>query len=153
MIKIFPMKTPVHVFNTWFMSILVAALIVFVYQQLQYASVSSNEGLFPFLFPVLIYVLIAATPSFFISWVFLALIEKTSYSSYEKLFLWFIAAILSVVLNVFIPVLVFTKEIFSTELLFIFWPAYLAVVITILLRLKQFFSFINKTTHHETNMV
>jgi hypothetical protein len=147
------MKAMQHVFNTWFISILVATLIVFVCNQLQYASASLDEGLFPFLFPVLFYVLVAAAPSFFISWAFLALIEKSSYLSYEKLFLWFLAAILSVVLNVSIPVLIFTREIFSTELFFLFWPAYVAVVITIILRLKHFFSFLNKTTHHETSMV
>jgi len=141
------MKTFLHVFNTWIVSIFIAAFISFV------CELNSNEWFDPFLFPVFFYFLVAAIPSFFISRAFLALIQQAAYSNYEKLFLWFFTAIVSVVLNIFILLLVFVREIISTEIIFLFWPAYAAVVVTIVLRSKQFFSLVNKTTHHETNLV
>lgn len=147
------MKTFLHILNTWLASILMVLLISFIYVQFLYGPANFIEWFSPALFMVLFYCMLAATPSFLISWAFLALIKQVSYSNYEKLLLWLLAAIVSISLNIFILFLLFAGEIISPEIIFFFWPAYAAVVITITLRLKQFFSFINKTNHHETNMV
>lgn len=138
------MKIFLHVLNTWFISILIALLIAVIY---------INEVFQPYLVVALLYVVALGSLSFFISWGFLALIQQASWSSYEKLFLWFFVAIVSVALNIFILLLLFVREMISPETFFFFWPAFAAVIITITLRVKQFFSLINKTTHHETSMV
>jgi hypothetical protein len=147
------MKIFLHVLNTWVLSILIAVLMLFVYEQFEFSPANSNLRVDPLFFLAIFYVMVAGMPSFFISWAFLAIIQKTSYTSYEKLFLWLLAAILSIALNVLILWLALIGEIASIENFFIFWPAYAGVAVTIIVRLKQFFSMINKTTYHETNMV
>ena|SRR5258705_12167027 len=147
------MKTFLHVLNTWLISVLITLMIAFGYEVL-INNPSDFKGLpNPTLLLILFYCLLAATPSFLISWAFLVLIKPTSYSIYEKLLLWFLTVFLSVVLNIFIAVLVIAPEIISLGIFFFFWPVYVSIVVTIILRLKQFLLLINKTPKHETNMV
>ena len=148
------MKKFLHVLNTWLVSILILLLGYFIYDQFTYNTGDFDEWFNdPELFLVLFYAMIITVPSFFISWVFLSIIQKTCYSNYEKLFLWFMAVIIATVLNILIVALIFYDELPPVDIFFFFWPAYVAAVISILIRLKQFFSLINKATSHETNMV
>jgi hypothetical protein len=145
------MKTFLHVLNTWLLSILVMLPLAIGYER--YLDGDFYALYDPELVLVLLVCLVTAIPSFFISWIFLAIIRRAFYTIYEKLFLWLLAAIVSIVLNIFILLLVFGEVTISPEIFFLFWPAYAAVIVTILLRLKQFFSLINKTIEHETNLV
>jgi hypothetical protein len=147
------MKMFLHILNTWLASILMALLVSFIYAQFLYGPADFIGWFSPASCLVLFYCMLSATPSFLISWALLALIKQASYSNFEKLFLWLLAAIVSISLNIFILLLLFAGEIISLDIFFIFWPAYAAVVITIILRLKQFFLLVNKTTPHETNLV
>lgn len=147
------MKLFIHVFNTWIISLLMGCLILLFYINLSVNSASSAEWFSLSFIPTFMFILVLALPSLFISMWFLSLIRKTAYSVYEQFFLWYLAAIAAITVNVIIPVLIFLGGISSINDFYIFWPAYTAVVLTITIRLKQFFSFTNKTTEYENDLV
>ncbi len=151
------MKTFLHVLNSWLLSIFIALFFLILWARYE-------DGVFsllsdPYLMPVLLFCFAGAIPSFFISWLFLEIILNLSYSNYEKYFLWAFAVVLSIIFDIIVVLFIldgFTlgiKATFYSGIFFYFWPAYLAAIVGILIRLQQFFSLINKTKTHETNMV
>ena len=140
------MKTFLHVLNTWLLSIFIALLFLILWARYEDGDFSLLSD--PYLMLVLLICFTGAIPSFFISWVFLAFILKFSYSNYEKLLLWAFAVVLSIVFDIIIVLFIidgFTLAIRATiysEILFYFWPAYLAAIFGIFIRQKQFFFFL-----------
>ena len=148
------MKTFLHVLTTWCLSIFITLLLVILWSGYEDGNFSSLWD--PALLSVLLICFVAAIPSLFISWLFLVFILKIFDSNYARFFLWVFAAIISILMDIII--VLFVVDDFTLigitmypKILFIFWPPYLAAIIGILIRAKQFFSLNDKT--HETGMV
>lgn len=134
-----------HTFYTWIVSILLLVIGLIGYTFL-YSALYGQAGWFaPDLFSTLFFITVAGTPSFLIAWALLFCIITSGFAPSEKFFLWIIAAVASVVMNIALLLLVFADEVLNLDTLLYFWPAYLATIVTIAFRVKQFFLLIHKT--------
>jgi hypothetical protein len=130
-----------------------AGLGILVYEIIIYGSRADYSLLSLSFMPAFFGICLLGSPSFFVSWAFLSVINRTYYSQYEKLFLWYLSVIISIIVNLLLISFLIGREFISLETILLFWPAYTAAVITITIRLKQFFSLTNKNTDHETQLV
>ena len=89
--------------------------------------------------------MVASSPAFLMAWGVLSIIIMSAYSQVEKIGLWILAVILSIVINIICLLLVFAREEISREMLWMCWPAYLSAAVVITIRSKQFFSLIHKS--------
>jgi hypothetical protein len=141
-----------HVSYTWFFANVLHPFVVLLFFGISdYASVAD---LFGALFSVFIYSLIFSLPSLFISFLVVYLFSLSPASAITKYFCWMVVAPVVVVINYIFMFLLFGGEIFFSELE-IALPAVIAVVITIIIRHKQFLILFNqiKKTKNENNLV
>lgn len=135
----------IHTFYTWLVSILLLVIGLTGYTFL-FSVLYGRAGWFtPDLFSTLFFVMIAGSPSFLLAWALLFCITLSGFTPSEKFFLWIIAAVASIVMNIALLLLAFDDEIFNLDALLYFWPAYLATIVAIAFRAKQFFFLIHKT--------
>ena len=134
-----------HTFYTWIVAILLLVVGLTGYTFLSSALYGQAGWFAPDLFSTLFFIMVAGSPSFLIAWALLFCITTSGFASSEKFFLWILAAVASIVMNLILLLLVFADEILDLETLLYFWPAYLAAIVAIGFRVKQFFFLIHKT--------
>jgi hypothetical protein len=146
------MKLFKHVFYSWVLAIAVTLTGIFIYDLVVHMSWQPGY-LFRFqLITIAIGAYLVAIPSFFIGVIFFQYIYSTGYTVYEKSLLWFIAAILSVILNVLFIPLVFAPEMIGMDLILFPWPAYAGVIAALSLRHRYFLQlFIASGQEQETS--
>ncbi|MGC4037339.1 MAG: hypothetical protein QM764_15370 [Chitinophagaceae bacterium] len=127
-----------YVFYSWALAIVITlcgfATYEFItgYGELHLNFFSLSMLIIPFIASII------ASPSLFISYVFLHFIATTSYTLYEKLALWYISALIAVIINIVSLAMLFVESALDAQTYFMFWPAYLATIVSISFRYKQF---------------
>lgn len=138
------MKLFLHALNSWFLSIFSLATVLFIAEMLQ-----GNPGnlfyigLSEYLL-LLLFGLLLGLPSFLIAWGLLSFVIYSYHTPNEKFFLWYVALILSVVINTFLIMGFWFSDDFTFQGLLFFWPVYLAGIVVVSFRYKQFFNLIYK---------
>lgn len=139
------MKLFMHSLNTWFLSIFLLATSLFV---INLFWVSPDDffyiGLSEYLL-LLFFGCLLALPSFLISWGLLSFVINSYHTPADKFFLWYVTVLASVVVNALFAMGFMQADVVFPEGLLYFWPAYLASIIIVSLRYKQFFNLIHKT--------
>lgn len=134
-----------HTFYTWVVSILLLVISLTGYTFFCSALYGQAGWFAPDLFSTLFFIMVAGSPSFLIAWALLFCITTSRFAPFEKFFLWILAAVASILMNLILLLLFFADEILDLDTLLYFWPAYLAAIVAITFRVKQFFYLIHKT--------
>ncbi len=133
-----------HTFNSWFLSIFSLATVLFLVDMVQgnpdsFFYIGFSEYLLLLLFGFLF-----GLPSFLIAWGLLSVIIFSYHTPTDKFFLWYVAVILSVVINTLLIMGFWVSDDFTFQGLLFFWPVYLAVIVVVSFRHRQFFNLIYK---------
>jgi len=134
-----------YTFYTWILSLLVLVVGLAGYDFYLFAAGQSFDFFFPEFIALIFFLMVASSPAFLMAWGVLSIIIMSAYSQVEKIGLWILAVILSIVINIICLLLVFAREEISREMLWMCWPAYLSAAVVITIRSKQFFSLIHKS--------
>lgn len=139
------MRFFLHTLNTWFLSLFILATSLFGIDFLW-----GNPECFFYIglseyFMLLFFGCLIALPSFFISWGLLSFVINSYHTPADKFFLWYVTVLASVVVNALFAMGFMQADFAFPEGLLYFWPAYLASIIIVSLRHKQFFNLIRKT--------
>ncbi len=140
------MKLFLHTLNSWGLSIFSLVTVLLVISLFHGAGDDFYYVRFGEYIALLFFSIVAGSPSLFIAWFLLPVIIELSFSEFEKLIVWYMTVIGSIVANVVLALIVFPFEAISPDVLLNFWPAYLAAFIILTLRCKQFFNLIYKKT-------
>lgn len=134
-----------YTFYTWILSLLVLVAGLAGYDFYLFAAGQSFDWFFPELIAVIFFLMVASSPAFLMAWGVLSIIIMSGYSQVEKIGLWILAVILSIVINVICLLHVFARKEISPGILWMSWPAFLSAAVVIVIRSKQFFSLIQKS--------
>ncbi len=134
-----------YTFYTWILSLLVLVAGLAGYNYYLFATGQSFNWFFPEFIAVIFFLLVVSSPAFLMAWGVLSIIIMSGYSQVEKIGLWILAVILSIVINVICLLHVFAREEISPGILWMSWPAFLSAAVDIVIRSKQFFSLIQKS--------
>ena len=134
-----------YTFYTWILSLLVLVAGLAGYDFYFFAAGQSFDWFFPEFIAIIFLLMVASSPAFLMAWGVLSIIIMSGYSQVEKIGLWILAVILSIVINIICLLLVFAREEISPGILWMSWPAFLSAAVVIVIRSKQFFSLIHKS--------
>ena len=139
------MKVFKHVFYSWAVAITITLTGIFAYDLV--ISFSYQAGyIFHFqLIALAIGAFVVATPSLFISVLFFQYIYSTYYTVYEKFLLWYVAALVSVILNILFIPLIFAPDMIGIDLILFPWPACAGLVLSLSFRYKYFIRLFTET--------
>lgn len=140
------MKTFLHVLYTWLAANFIYYFIWLLIDLFVFSNDFNTQFFSADIFIFFSFILLASIPSFLVSLAFVNAIIPSSYSDGAKLFLWYLATVFTVSLNIILPILIFAGSkiyLFSEELILIGLPAIGAVFISISIRYKQFFNLLN----------
>lgn len=127
-----------HVFNTWILAQLLHPIFFF-----GYFLIILQESIDPgALVSLLVGSLIIASPSLFISLLFLRLIVGKKIPAALSLFIWIVIVVASIVLNLALFLFLFKGSLNDIPLEYIL-PAFIAAIVSVLIRLPLFISLTN----------
>lgn len=127
------MKIFTHVFNTWFIANLFHPICWVVWLVCEGNEIEMFGWLYLFIGGLLL-----SIPSFLLSWILLRGIFLLGYNIYEKLFLWYLAVIISILFGVTIIALIIIGKYFSADELVLCVPSIVAAILSISVRYKSF---------------
>ena len=146
------MRIFLHVLFTWVLSNILNPVLLLIYFFIEEDGFDTgNEAN---LFLMSFYIMILAIPSLLMAWPALFLIMNSKYEGFEKMLLWILACITSIILNISgVMFLIFGE--FVMEMLWLSLPASISLIIITLIRVNSFLALNiqSKTIQHENNLV
>lgn len=141
------MKFFLHTFFTWVLSIL---LLPVDYLLADFFFFSSNDFLInPGVLLFLVFLsFVFSSPAFLICWALLTMLIPSRFSPQEKLFLWVLGVLVTVISCTIVLLYLISGELLSMDILIVCWPAYLSTFLIILLRYQYFFNLLPKTNNN-----
>jgi hypothetical protein len=131
------MKFFCHVLYSWLLAIAIVLIGLYSYEMIT-LPYSPRNFFTSQLFMVPFIAMLVALPSLFLGLLFLRFIQTTQYTVLEKFLLWYVAALIAVILNIVFLAMLFAPQMIEPVTFFSFWPAYVAVIITLSIRVKYF---------------
>ena len=131
------MKLFCHVLYSWLLAIAVMLFGLFIYGLMTMPYIPS-DFFSPELLVIPFSAMLVALPSLLLSLLFLRFIQITQYTVLERFFLWCLAALIAVLLNIVFVALLFAPEEINPDTFLSFWPAYAAVILSLSFRYKYF---------------
>lgn len=127
------MKVLAHVFNTW--------VIANFLHTVCWVIISAWDGNLlevQWIIFIFFYTLFFSIPAFGLAWASLNLILLFAYSWHEKFFIWYVFAIISIILSICFLSIVLSKSFNLKEELAFFIPGIIATILSISVRYKSF---------------
>jgi len=142
-----------HVLYSWILAIAIALAGSFIYELVITNTRLTYELFSRSLLAIGLVAFLVALPSLVIALLFFWFIQMTLYSVLEKFFLWCLAALTSIILNIVFIGLLFAPEMIEPRIFLFLWPAYPAVIISLFVRYRYFLLLHTGAITQEENIV
>ena len=142
-----------HVLYSWLLAVAIALAGSFIYELIITHTSLTHELFSRSLLSVGLVAFLVALPSLVIALLFFWFIQLTQYSVSEKFFIWCLAALVSVILNIVFMGLLFAPEMIEPRTFLFLWPAYPAIIISLSVRYKYFLLLHTGKIKQEENIV